>query len=358
MRALAVRRRQSAMHRGLVMTEGIPVIDLGSARPLANERIGRACREWGFFQIVGHGIAPALIDRVWTLTHAFFALPRSVKLGLLRTKHNPRGYYDRELTKNRRDLKEVFDFGGAQRPDLPDAAPENRVAVDGSNRWPDELPTLRPTLLAYVAVCERLAFDLSNRLTDALGVVRDALAPYFAGGHTSFARLNYYPREDPLDAAAAHAAPALGSQALHHHTDAGALTILLQNRVGGLQVCARGRWVDVEPIPGALVVNVGDMMQVWSNDRFTAAMHRVRPMRDHPRYSIPFFFNPSYEARCAPLPTPDGDQPHYREIEWGAFRQARTDGDYADYGKEIQIADFRIEVSARSPKPEARTPEP
>ena len=84
------------------------------------------------------------------------------------------------------------------------------------------------------------------------------------------------------------------------------------------------------------------MMQVWSNDRFVAAVHRVRPMRARPRYSVPFFLNPSHEARCAPLPTPDADQPHYREIEWGAFRQARSDGDYADYGKEIQIADFRI----------------
>ena len=130
--------------------------------------------------------------------------------------------------------------------------------------------------------------------------------------------------------------------ALHHHSDAGALTILWQDDVGGLQVQVGERWVEVTPIHGALVVNVGDMLRIWSNDRYRAAVHRVRPVTDRPRYSLPFFFNPAYEANVLPLVI--GEQrPRYRSVNWGAFRQARTDGDYADYGHEIQIADFRRE---------------
>ena len=74
-----------------------------------------------------------------------------------------------------------------------------------------------------------------------------------------------------------------------------------------------------------LVVNLGDMMQVWSNDRFTAASHRVRPVTTRPRYSITFFFNPSYDTNDAPLPTSAGDIPRYRTINWGALRRARAD---------------------------------
>ena len=113
--------------------------------------------------------------------------------------------------------------------------------------------------------------------------------------------------------------------------------------IGGLQVEHDGQWIDVDPIPGALVINTGDMMQVWSNDRYLAALHRVAPRRSDARYSVPYFFNPSYATDYAPLPgsIAAGDVPHYRSINWGDFRQGRSDGDFADYGAEIQISQFR-----------------
>ena len=137
--------------------------------------------------------------------------------------------------------------------------------------------------------------------------------------------------------------------ALHHHSDAGALTVLMQDDVGGLQVNIPGEhgdgdWIDVEPVQGALVINTGDMMQVWSNDRFIAALHRVAPRVSDERYSIPYFFNPSYDCDYAPLPgsIAEGDSARYRSINWGDFRQGRADGDFADYGTEIQISQFRL----------------
>ncbi len=193
----------------------------------------------------------------------------------------------------------------------------------------------------YFDACVGVGLSLLEALCSRLHVHPASLHPHFSPTHTSFIRLNYYPLNDPLAPPESATATPLGDMALHHHTDAGALTILLQDDVGGLQVRVGGEWLDIQPIPGALVINVGDMMQVWSNDRYAAALHRVVSRTNRERYSLPFFFNPSYDTDYAPLA---GDNaPKYRTINWGAFRQARTDGDYADFGKEVQISDYRVE---------------
>lgn len=327
----------------------IPVIDIGPLEGSASgsqvdstvRAISAACRDRGFFQVTGHGLPERLVTAVWDRTRDFFALPRAAKRAVARSADNPRGYYDRELTRNRRDLKEVFDFGYVAHPELPEDHPANRASVDGANQWPADLPGFRETLLEYFTACERLGRRIFEAFCLGLDLPRDHLHRHF-DPHTSFVRLNYYPLDDPLEAEAARQATGLGDMALHHHTDAGALTILLQDDVGGLQVEADGGWIDVDPLPGAFVVNIGDMTQVWSNDRYRAALHRVRPMRGRARYSIPFFYNPSYETDVRPLPAPDAGPPRYRPINWGEFRRARTAGDYADYGEEIQIEHFRI----------------
>jgi len=267
----------------------------------------------------------------------------SAKRAIERTKQNSRGYYDRKLTKNQRDLKEVLDLAHVPYPDLAPDDPRNHHRVDGANQWPD-LDGFQETMLAYLGACERLASRLLHAFTLGLGGPANQLDRHFGVDHTSFLRLNHYPLVDPLVDEEAAEATDLGDQALHHHTDAGAFTVLLQDEIGGLQVQYRERWIEVEPIPGAFVINTGDMMQVWSNDRYRAALHRVAPMTGAARYSLPYFFNPSYDTSYSPLPGSvlEGDRPHYRSINWGEFRQARADGDYADYGAEVQIADFAI----------------
>jgi len=270
-------------------------------------------------------------------------LPREEKRRILRTKENSRGYYDRELTKNARDLKEVLDLAHVPFPDLPDDDPRNFHRVDGVNQWPD-LPAFRETMVGYLQSCDRLGQWLLQTFCRGLGEHADYLREHFGDDHTSFVRMNHYPLTDLLTEAEAATVTDLGDMALHHHSDSGALTLLLQDDVGGLQVEHGGEWIDVEPIPGALVVNTGDMMQVWSNDRYQAALHRVAARTNAARYSLPYFFNPSYATDYSPLPGSirDGDHAHYRPINWGDFRQARADGDFADYGAEVQITDFAI----------------
>lgn len=324
----------------------VPIIDLAGrrgTRPSASvvEQVADAAERFGFFQVVGHGIDSAQIDDVWSATSAFFDQTMAEKRRISRTESNTRGYYDRELTKNVRDHKEVLDLAQTAFPDLPDDHPSNVHDVDGMNQWP-ELRRFRSTMVGYMQACNHVALWLLAAFCEGLGEHADHLRAEFEGDHTSFLRLNHYPVGDPLTADEAADITELGDMALQRHTDAGALTVLLQDDVGGLQVAHRGGWIDVEPVPGALVVNTGDMMQVWSNDRYRAATHRVLPRTNVERSSLPYFFNPSYSTSYAPLPgsIADGDAAHYRPINWGDFRRARADGDYADVGTEIQISHF------------------
>jgi len=309
----------------------IPVIDAARlSAPDSLRAVDQACREWGFFQIVDHGIEGEVIDALHGAMRAFFALPLETKRAVERSAENPWGFYDRELTKNTRDWKQVFDCGPEEDGGLP--AP-----------WPAQPPDFRPALRAFRSSCERLAFRLLSTISVNLGMPSDHLAAGFRPWHTSFLRLNYYPVCPRPARPPEVRTPSEGHLGVNHHTDAGALTLLLQDDQPGLEVFREGHWHLVEPRSDALVINIGDIVQVWSNDRYRAALHRVRASADHARYSAPFFFNPSYETRYAPLPTTIG--PHaparYRPIRWGEFRALRAAGDYQDYGEEVQIDHYR-----------------
>jgi isopenicillin N synthase-like dioxygenase len=325
----------------------VPVLDLaGCTNPPSRDvvaAVATAAERFGFFQILNHGIEQDLLDALWNETGAFFSQPTEVKRSIERTKTNSRGYYDRELTKNARDLKEVLDIAHVPYPELANDDPKNFHRVDGTNQWPD-LPGFRDTIISYLHACNDLALWLLQAFCEGLGEHANHLQKHFGDDHTSFLRMNHYPLHDLLnDEEAAHVTD-LGDMALHHHSDSGALTLLLQDDVGGLQVEHGGQWLEVEPIPGALVVNTGDMMQVWSNDRYQAALHRVSARTDTARFSLPYFFNPSYSTTYSPLPgsIAQGERAHYRPINWGDFRQARADGDFADYGAEVQISNFAV----------------
>lgn len=317
-------------------TDQIPVIDIQGLDddPAVRAELDDACRHWGFFQITGHGISDDLIAETHAQMHAFFALPTEVKRAIERTAENTWGFFDRELTKNRRDWKQVFDFG-------PDS--DEGLLAGNRAQWPAGLPAFRPAMEAFYAACEAVSFRLLAGIARCLGMPATHLHSGFTPRHTSFVRLNYYPA---CDEPAAPDAPigAEGNFGVNHHTDAGALTVLLQDDQPGLQVYHQGRWVLVQPRRDALTINIGDIVQVWSNDRYQAALHRVIANSAADRYSAPFFFNPAYDMSYAPLPSmcSEVDPAHYRPINWGEFRAGRAAGDYADHGEEIQISHFRV----------------
>ena len=312
----------------------LPVIDVSRIPqdPEALAAIDRACRSWGCFLIRGYEqvseMTPDLIGDLETLMHDFFALDAPRKQAIERTADNMWGYYDRELTKNTRDWKEIYDVGPAADSHQP--------------QWPPEPAGFRSLIERYYAACESLAFPLLRSVSLCLGMPERFLDSAF-DAHTSFLRLNHYP--PCADPAGPDESSGPGSRTfgIHHHTDSGALTILFQDRQPGLQFYRSGRWQLVHPAPGTLTVNIGDVVQVWSNDRYRAPLHRVLANSVRPRFSAPFFFNPAYAADYAPLPSLCAeDPPHYRPINWGEFRAQRAAGDYADLGGEIQIDDYRI----------------
>ncbi|MBN1240974.1 MAG: hypothetical protein JXB36_20915 [Gammaproteobacteria bacterium] len=314
-------------------TQNIPVISI--ARLDGGETLAaldQACREWGFLQVVDHGIDDAVIDALYREMRAFFVQPMPAKRAISRTADNPWGFYDRELTKNTRDWKQIYDYGP---PDGAALRPQ----------WPAGMPAFRPAVEAFYGACEKLALQLLSAVAVNLGMPRDALHADFVPAHTSFLRLNYYPRCPNPERTAGLATPKSGHLGINHHTDAGALTLLLQDEQPGLEVYRYGEWHLIEPRRDALVINIGDVVQVWSNDRYRASLHRVIASAGAERFSAPFFLNPSYAACYSPLPTTVDERhpPAYRSINWGEFRALRAAGDYADCGEEVQITHYRIE---------------
>lgn len=300
----------------------IPVINL---QTLDDDRTLRtldsACRSLGAFQIVGQGLPTTQQLNVLMAMHAFFALSTGEKHALCRSQDNHWGYYDRELTKNRRDMKEVYDYG---KPEGERLKPQ----------WPTQLPTFKPAIEKYFAACESLALALVEAMARNLNADAAELKRAFLPHNSSFLRLNYYP-VPPQDNE---------NLGIHPHTDAGAVTLLLQDQQAGLEVFHDKAWHLVKPIDGALFVNLGDIAQVWSNDRYRAPLHRVIASKQRSRYSAAFFLNPHFNAVYQPLPSmvDVANQAFYRPIHWREFRDARAQGDYQDVGHEIQISDFRI----------------
>ena len=318
----------------------IPVIDISRLdRPQTLRDLDRACRDWGFFQVVGHGVEAQRSVRLLEAMRAFFGRPLETKQRISRTAQNPWGFYDRELTKNVRDWKQIYDYGPPA-----EATSEPSAATGPQPQWPQGLPEFKAAVLDFYAACERLAFRLLGAVSVNLGMPAEFLAAGFRPAHTSFLRLNYYPVCPAPERPAGCAVPRQGHLGINHHTDAGALTLLLQDSQPGLEVYRQGEWHLVEPRADALVINIGDIVQVWSNDRYQASLHRVIASASAERLSAPFFFNPAYATDYAPLPsTVDRRNPaRYRPINWGEFRAGRAAGDYADCGEEIQISHYRI----------------
>jgi isopenicillin N synthase-like dioxygenase len=301
----------------------VPEIDLHSPRDKNVKLLADACAEWGFFQVANHGIDTQRIESLQTASKGFFSLPLLVKQTVSRTADNPFGYYDRELTKNLRDRKEIFDYAPAQ-----------------TTPWPATPVAFRSALEDYALACHQLALELISLCCEGIGADQAILARHFQRGHTSFLRLNHYPSTDHL---AEVEAPPAGPYGISQHSDAGAITVLLQDEVAGLQVLREDSWEDVTPVADTLTINIGDMLQVWSNDRYRAPLHRVRASAEKARYSAAYFCNPDNETVVAPLSStlPDNALAHYHPIEWAEFRRLRAMGDYGDYGEEVQISQFR-----------------
>jgi isopenicillin N synthase-like dioxygenase len=296
----------------------VPVIDLSSrgsapARGAIAEAIGRACASSGFFTIVGHGIPRALVDRMYTTTNAFFRLPDADK-DLVASRPGASGFRRAGGTtaqsldqKTPPDLCEAFgvhvtgELGEHERARLGDYWAPWKLA----NLWPSLPADFTPTWQEYMSVMAQLASDLMRLFALALGLDEDFFDDRFDNHVSSLTANYYYPQFD---------LPLPGQLRRGPHTDFGALTVLYQeDDLGGLQVrTGDGDWRDVPALPGSFVVNIGDLMALWTGGRWVSTMHRVvNPERGNTssRLSIPFFYQPDHDAPTAPVrPLPPTDE--------------------------------------------------
>lgn len=293
----------------------LPIVDisaLSSPDPAARAAVGRAigvaCRDKGFMYVTGHGIDEPLRAAVLDQARAFFTLPEAEKMAVY-MKNSPcnRGYEPiRGQTLEAGappDLKESFYTGADLPPDDP------RVVAGkfnhGPNQWPEGHPAFRAALEDYFDAMGGLAARLMTGLALSLDLPEGHFAPFCHDAHANL-RLIHYPPQP--------ANPLPGEKGCGAHTDWGALTLLMQDDVGGLQVWddAAG-WVDAPPVPGTYIVNLGDMIARWTNDRYRSTLHRVVNLSGKERYSVPYFFsgNPDEPVVCLPGCLSPGETPRY-----------------------------------------------
>ena len=310
----------------------VPTVDISDPTSTSLQAIDAACRDHGFFLLSGHGLDD-LISQTWVQTRRFFDADRSVRTSITRSKENPLGYFDRELTKRKRDTKEVLDF-----------IDPTQTLLDARNQWPDGLPDFKEVMVEFFDAFSILADRTLSLLHDALQLTAHSRSLTSCARTSSTVRLNHYPIGDPVPANERNGLADLGETALGYHTDPGVLTLLLQDNTGGLQTQARdGRWIDIAPTDGTIVVNLGDMMQAWTNDRYRAAIHRVVPMTTQRRFSIPYFSNPQRDAIIEPIPELCTAGPRYRPIQWRSFMAARAYDNFTDLGTDdTQVSDYQI----------------
>lgn len=299
--------------------------------------IDRTLCETGFLLVTGHGVHDEVRERYFDAMRRFFALPIEQKneIAIGRSAFH-RGYVgfasetlegalggdeDHVGEALAGDLKETLDTGLEHGPDHPEVAAG--TPLHGPNQWPD-LPGFREAVEEYRAAVVEAARRMQRALAMALG-----LDPAFfvdQPGETMYhLRLIHYPPMDRLT-------PEPGQLGCGAHTDYGTLTLLADDGVGGLQVRQRsGEWIDVEVPDGHLVVNLGDLMAIWTNDRWVSNPHRVVNPPGVDRYSSPLFVTPPFHLRIEVLPTclADGETPRHEPTVSGPYLLSRFDGTHS-----------------------------
>jgi len=304
----------------------VPVLDLSRLEQGASEHrtflldLRTAARDVGFFYLSGHGIAASEIADVLDASRRFFALPEADKLAIEMVKSSQFRGYTRaggELTRAAADWREQLDIGVERQPipQGPGIAPWTRL--QGPNQWPSALPDLKPALLAWQASATAVAIRLLKAFALSLDQPEDAFDTIYRDSPNHRMKIVRYPGRDATD----------GDQGVGAHKDGGFLTLLLQDDNRGLQVEYDGSWVNVDPIPGTLVVNIGELLELASNGYLRATVHRVvTPPAGVERISVPFFFSARLDATIPLLnlpeelaseargPASDPDNPLFRDV--------------------------------------------
>ena len=310
----------------------IPIINIAqlirrsvTQREVASE-IGRACRDFGFFYIIDHGVEEDLQLRLLEVSREFFQQDMAAKMNIAMALGGRawRGYFPvgGELTSGTPDVKEGIYFG----KELDDDDPRVRAGtpLHGANLFPATIPGFRETILEYMDAMTALGHVLMSGIALSLGL--DDV--YFSKRYTTnplvlFRIFNYLASDQPDE------------WGVGEHTDYGLLTILKQDDTGGLEVKSGGNWIDAPPVPGSFVCNIGDMLDRMTSGLYRSTPHRVRNVSGRDRLSFPFFFDPNFDAVVDTLPLEDLRFGHVvsddRDRRWDYASVHDFRGTYGEY---------------------------
>ena len=310
----------------------VPVIDIsaldaatGDASSIGSA-IDAACRDTGFFVVVGHGIDPQLFESLDAAARRFFALPEAAKATIAMPVGGRawRGWFPLggEVTSGIPDRKEGLYLGDEL--DGSDPRVQAGTPLHGRNLFPAEVPELAPAVLAWIDALTALGHRLMAAIAVGLGLPSAWFRTNLTTDPTVLFRIFRYPDTDEVTVTGA------GEWGVAEHTDYGLLTMLAQDDCGGLQVHGTEGWIDVDPVRNSFVCNIGDMLERMTGGRYRSTPHRVRNTSGRDRLSFPFFFDPSWDARIDPLPLADataGEAP----ARWDGRSVFEFDGTYGEY---------------------------
>lgn len=284
-------------------TRGVAVLDLSDMRHADIEvrrrlgkRMAELCRRVGFFYISNHGISEGTIARMFEIGREFFDLTPAVKnaMSMANSLHY-RGYLPMKMLGNDAEMKgnllesfHVWQEHAADDPDLLAGKP-----LHGLNQWPAEMPGIQREVLEYTEQVTALAIDMCKLAALGLDLPEETFASQFDRPLSLLRFIHYPPQEGNGED---------GRFGTRPHTDNGAFTLLAQDDTGGLEIMGEdGQWMAVPPISGTFVINLGEIMKVWTKGLFLATPHRVINKYGKERYSLPFFLNPNYDSVIAPM---------------------------------------------------------
>ena len=306
------------------MFNDIPIIDISPlSNPNNNSKLLRkigdeikiACKNVGFFYVINHQIPQSHLDTMILSIQKFFNLSLKEKMKIhIKNSNIYRGYtpLGKELTNNQYDWHECVDFGPNINQNDPKEINTNQLL--GPNQWPEKPYDLKKLLEIHWAYMITLGKKITQGLSISLGLPKNYFEPFLNKSHSYMRISNYPPYEKNKEK---HVGKGIGS-----HIDYGFLTILLQDKVDGLEIKnSNDEWYSAPTIPGAFLINIGHMIQRWTNDYYRATIHRVISPKNENRCSLPFFFEPNLDTIVSPLEKfcSKDNLPHYDAIHFGDY---------------------------------------
>lgn len=286
----------------------VPVVDITRFRGSPAERaaflddLRTAAHDIGFFAVVGHGIPQDVTRGVLAVARKFFALPLQERERIANVKSPQFRGYTRvatEYTAGAPDVRDQIDIGPEREPLTLGPDDPAYLRLIGPNQWPSGVPSFKPAVLRWLDEANRASREVLRALSVALGQPEGYFDAWFDDEASVSLKVVRYP---------GHTSGNTPGQGVGAHKDYGYLAFVLQDEVGGLQVeAAPGRWIDVPPVPGAIVFNIGELLEVATHGYLRATVHRVvSPPAGVDRFSVPFFLGPRLNAVVEPITLPPG----------------------------------------------------